>query len=171
MGKCAYLPATFKKRVIVHRPERASDGQGGFSETWTPTAAVSCSLEPVKGYERFQAMQLATPISHKLVMRFNPAVTTDTRLVLGTRVFAVKEALDRHEDRRYLDVRTVELRAVPYLPNTPSDGSVLLEGGGYLLLEDGSRLLLETAPGSGRFALEGGGTLSLETGGNLQLEA
>ena len=32
---------------------------------------------------------------------------------------------------------------MPYLSNAP--GAVRLEGGGYLLLEDGSRMLLETA--------------------------
>ena len=170
MGNCKYPPAAFNKRLVVHNPTRVSDGQGGFAETWTPAAVVWASLEPVKGYERYQAMQTATPVSHKLVTRANPAVTTASRFVLGTRSFGAKEVLDRGEAGRFLDVRTLELKAVPYLSNDPA-GAILLETGGYLQLEDGSRLLLETTPGSGRFALEGGGTLSLETGGTLLLEA
>lgn len=170
MGRCSPA-AAFRKRLIVHAVTRVPDGQGGFTETWLPTAAVWASVEPVKGYEKFQAMQTATPVTHKVTSRFSQAVTTDTRLVMGDRVFRVTEALNRGEAGRFLDARALELKAVPYIPNTPPAGALRLEGGGYLLLEDGSKLLLETAPGRGTFLLEDGSSLLLESGGNLTLEA
>ena len=142
MGNCAYLPATFKKRVTIQNVTRVQDGQGGYTETWADTATVWCSIEPVKAYERYQSMQLAAPVSHKVVMRYTDAVTSTSRLTFGDRVFNVKEVINRNEVGRFIDIRSIEIESLSVDTET---ARILLEDGFALLLEDGSNLLLEAA--------------------------
>lgn len=108
MAKCSYLPATLKKRVTLQSVSRVSDGQGGFTETWKDGQSVFASIEPVKAYERFQAMQTATPISHKIIMRYNAVVTTASRLKYEGRIFAVKEVINQDEQNRFLVIKAIE---------------------------------------------------------------
>ena len=52
-------------------------------------------------------MQLATPVSHKIVMRDNATVSSTSRLKYGDRIFGVKE-INRHEESRVLDIKAIE---------------------------------------------------------------
>lgn len=108
MGKCCYEAASLKHRVTLQSLARVSDGQGGYSESWTDVSDVWVSIAPMKGYERFQAMQMQTPVTHKIVMRYRSDVTTAHRLLYGSRVFALKEVLNRDEDSRFLDIKALE---------------------------------------------------------------
>ncbi|AWM37028.1 Phage head-tail joining protein [Gemmata obscuriglobus] len=106
---CAATAVTLKKRVTVQNVTRTADGQGGFTETWDDAATVWCSVEPVKAWERYQAAQLQAPVTHKIVMRYTRAVTPTSRLVYQDRIFHVKEAINRNEEGRFLDLRAVEV--------------------------------------------------------------
>ena len=109
MAECrASVAASLKKRLTIQNVARTPDGQGGFTETWADAATVYASLEPVKSYERYQAMQLAAPVSHTVVMRYTPAVTARSRLAYGDRVFNVKEVINQMEENRFLTIKAVE---------------------------------------------------------------
>lgn len=99
-----------KKRVTIQNVTRVSDGQGGFTETWVDGSTVFAGIEPVKSYERYQAMQLEVPVSHKIVMRFTAEVTEQSRLKYGERIFNVKEVINVNEDGRFLAVRAIEMK-------------------------------------------------------------
>ncbi len=101
-------PGNFRRRVTIQAVTQVSDGQGGFTDTWNDIQTVSASIEPVKAYERYQAMQMQTPISHKIVMRFHPSVTTTCRLRWGDRFFWVKEIIDIEERHRFLVLKAIE---------------------------------------------------------------
>lgn len=136
MGKCCAV--TLNKRVTIQNVTRLEDGQGGFTETWTDAGTVWASLEPYKGWERYQANQVATPITHRIVMRYTSILTTESHLVYGDRYFGVKEALKRNEEKRFLDIRAVELESV----DVDSFSALLIQEGGYLIQQGGGRLLL-----------------------------
>jgi SPP1 family predicted phage head-tail adaptor len=102
------LIAAMRKRVTIQNSTTLSDGQGGFTETWVDGAVVWASLEPAKGYERFQAMQMQTPITHKIVMRYRTDVTTATRLKYENRIFWIQECLNVEERKRFLQITAVE---------------------------------------------------------------
>ena len=142
MARCSYLPATFKKRVTIQNVSRVSDGQGGYTETWVDGSTVYASIEPVKSYERYQAQQLAVPVSHKIVMRYNASVDETSRLKYGDRVFDVKEVINVNEDGRFLSIKAIETESVTVDTETLR---LLQENGFAILLEDGSNLLQEAA--------------------------
>jgi SPP1 family predicted phage head-tail adaptor len=134
--------AKLNKRVTIQNVSRVSDGQGGFTETWTDSATVWAGIEPVKSYERFQAMQQAVPVSHKITMRYNAVVDETSRMRYGNRLFEVKEVINVDEADRFLQIRAIETETVSVDTETLR---FLLEDGFALLLEDGSNLLQEAA--------------------------
>lgn len=139
MGRCDNPAAALKKRVTVQNLVRTGDGQGGFVETWVDAATVWASVDPYKGWERFQADQAATPVTHKILMRFHRAVSTASRIRYGARVFGVKEVLDPNLDRRFLAIKAIERAEDAYVPDV---GAILLRTGGFLRFRAGGNILL-----------------------------
>jgi SPP1 family predicted phage head-tail adaptor len=100
-----------KRRLTVQSATNVSDGQGGFTETWVDGATVWASITPASGYEKFQAMQMQAPITHKIAMRYRTDVTTKSRLKFGDRVFWVAEVLNVNEENRVLAIKATERSA------------------------------------------------------------
>lgn len=96
-----------KRRVTIQTASQSSDGQGGYTETWADGDTVWASIEPMKGWERMQAQQMQTPVTHKIVMRYR-AMTTKNRLKFGTRIFIIKELLNIDEESRFLQIKAME---------------------------------------------------------------
>jgi len=109
MADCRKSPvANMKHRVAVQSIARVSDGQGGFTESWSTDATVWAWVRPVKGFEKFQAAQLQSPVTHKVTIRYRTGVTTKQRLLLGTRVLAIREVLDPGEGHTFLELTATE---------------------------------------------------------------
>lgn len=110
MGKCCDIPfAAMRKRLILQAETQTPDGQGGFTTAWADEATIFASLDPAKGYERYQGMQTQTPLSHKVTTRYRSGITTAKRLKYGTRVFGIKEVLNVEEDNRIMEIKAIEL--------------------------------------------------------------
>jgi head-tail adaptor len=69
------------------------DGAGGYTESWTDLtpATVWVSLQPAyaRDVEYLAAGTVAASATHVVTGPYHPGVTTQTRLVLGPRVFHV----------------------------------------------------------------------------------
>jgi SPP1 family predicted phage head-tail adaptor len=100
--------AVFRKRVTIQNCTRVSDGQGGFDETWNDGSTVWAQIEPLKSYERFQAMQMQTPVTHRITMRYTDEITSASRIKFQSRIFWVKEVLDEEERKRFLTIKAIE---------------------------------------------------------------
>lgn len=103
-----YLPAEMTKRVKIQNATRISDGQGGFTETWPDVATVWAKIEPIKAYERMQAMQMQTPVTHKIVMRYRGDVTSASRFNYQERILWAKEVINVDENNQFLEIKAIE---------------------------------------------------------------
>ena len=101
--------ASFKHRVTLQSCSQTTDGQGGYTDSWSDVVTLWASIEPLKGYERYQAMQLETPVTHKVTIRYNAAVTTAKRLIYGSRVFNIKEVINLAEENAFMELRVNEM--------------------------------------------------------------
>ena len=109
MGTCSKdIVAQMRERVDIQAVLQAPDGQGGYDELWANELTVWAKIEPMKGFEKLQAMQLGELLTHKVTMRYNDTVTTKHRLKLGTRTFAIKEVINQDESDSFLILRCVE---------------------------------------------------------------
>lgn len=100
--------ARLKHRVTIQAIARVEDLQGGYTESWVDGETIHASIEPAKGWEKFQAQQTQTPVTHKITARYRADITTAVRLKFGSRIFAVKEVRNVNEDNRFLKIQAVE---------------------------------------------------------------
>jgi SPP1 family predicted phage head-tail adaptor len=103
-----HLPAQLKDRVAIQSVAQTTDGQGGFTEVWTTIANVWALIEPATGYEKMQAMQQSSPISHKVTIRYFPGLTTKHRLLFGSDPFAIKEVININNSSHFHKLKCVE---------------------------------------------------------------
>lgn len=83
-----------RHRLTVQNPTRASDGDGGYTDTW-----AAASPSPVWGkvepstpdrIERMVGNTVDAPVSHIVTLRFHSGITAKTRLTLDGRYLAVR---------------------------------------------------------------------------------
>jgi SPP1 family predicted phage head-tail adaptor len=102
--------ADMRTRVTFQVATRASDNQGGSTETWAnlSTAPVVWGyLAAVSSRERLYAQQIQYQRSHILVIRYRSDITTDMRFTYNNRTFQVK-GIRNPEERKYFSIIDVE---------------------------------------------------------------
>ncbi|MCU1327432.1 MAG: head-tail adaptor protein [Bryobacterales bacterium] len=110
MKDCVQL----RHRVTLQSLTLASDGQGGFDETWDTVADLWAEIKPMNGWERMQGMQLETPVTHKVTIRYRNDITAKDRLLFGSRVLQIKELLNRDERNFWLDLKCQEVSDIVF---------------------------------------------------------
>lgn len=109
MPSCSdYLPAKMKHRLTLQSVSRVTDSQGGYTEEWDDEATLWASIAPLKGYERFQAHQMQTPVTHKIIIRYRSDVTTKHRFLYGERILQIKQCLNKDEANNFLEILALE---------------------------------------------------------------
>jgi len=103
IGSFSYL-FTLKRRAI------SDDGAGGQIVRPTDIAQLWMSMEPVSSNQRFWAMKLEAPVTHRLVTRWRDdvVVSPDLMLTLGERQFNIRSVINIEERNRFLDVMVEE---------------------------------------------------------------
>jgi SPP1 family predicted phage head-tail adaptor len=96
------------RKMTLQSKANTTDSQGGFTQVWSDVVVLWCNLKPVKAYEKFQAGQLQTPVTHKISTRYNSAVTNAHRLVHEGRIFDIKEVINVGEESAFLDITAIE---------------------------------------------------------------
>ncbi len=97
-----------RTRATLESKSQASDGGGGFSESWSALATVWCAIEPLNGNEKPSADQIVSFSRARIRIRFRDDVTAALRLSVGSRIFAIENATDPDGKRRWLDLLCVE---------------------------------------------------------------
>ncbi len=106
---CSLGCVKLDRRITLQSIARTSDSQGGYTEVWSDIASVWAQIKPVKGYEKFQAMQNETPVSHDIIIRYRSGVTTKNRFTYDSRTFHIKEVLNVDEAGVYLKIKAIEM--------------------------------------------------------------
>jgi SPP1 family predicted phage head-tail adaptor len=91
-----------RKRIRIEQPVRIGDGIGGGFLTWQPVDTVWAALDPMTGNEAVYAQRVAANVSHQCWTRFRTGITTEMRIVLGTRRFNILMVFDHQERHRHL---------------------------------------------------------------------
>lgn len=109
MAKCCDFDVSkFRHRITIQSVTEASDGQGGQDLTWATDTTVWALITPASSWESMQAMQLQTPITHKVTMRYRAGLTTKNRLLYDGRVFEIKSIINPGEENFALELKCIE---------------------------------------------------------------
>lgn len=93
-----------KRRLTLEQELPSADGGGGYALAWTTVATTWAAIQPITGGEQLAAMQLASPVTHRVVIRYRPGVSAGMRAKLGARLFNIRAVIDRAESKRYLEL-------------------------------------------------------------------
>lgn len=92
-----------RQRVTVQQITLGTpDLHGQHAETWAayPTSTsgkIWARVEPLRGNELIEAQQQAAEVTHRVTIRYLGGLTTDMRLLYGTRELQILSALNIDE--------------------------------------------------------------------------
>lgn len=89
-----------RHRVTVQERSTTRDSYGAPAHTWTAThASVPAEVTAISGRELLAADAVQGETTHRVRMRYRDGVTTDNRVLFGTRVFNIRQVIpDRLEN-------------------------------------------------------------------------
>jgi SPP1 family predicted phage head-tail adaptor len=99
-----------RHRVVVERATDGTDAYGDQVPTWVALATVWASVEPLSGREYVAAAHVQADVSTRIVLRGIPGVTLTPkdRIRYGSRLFDIKQIVDRDSENVELQLLTLE---------------------------------------------------------------
>ena len=98
-----------RHQITIESYASAGDGYGGATVTWsTFLGPVWSEIKPVSARERFAAGKREHNVTHKIRMRYAAGVTSEMRVVFGTRVFQIHGVINPEERNESLELAAEE---------------------------------------------------------------
>ncbi len=101
-------PGSLDRRLILEVPVETPDGSGGVARSYEAVATLWGSLTPVSARFGVEGEQAGASVTHRIVIRTGPELTTQHRFRLGGRVFAIAAFRDADGRGRFIDVSAQE---------------------------------------------------------------
>ncbi|MHB0934899.1 MAG: phage head closure protein [Armatimonadota bacterium] len=100
------------RRAQLQQPAPTPNNQGGEVPGWSTVATVWAFVDPLTGRQFFEAKQIQSEISHRIVIRYRTDVTAAWRVRLRDhgvyRVFRIEACFSPEDAREWLDLLCVE---------------------------------------------------------------
>ena len=93
-----------RHKITIQELQRVPDGYGGYTETWNDIAVVWAKIQPLRGNERYQAQQVSSALSHKIILRYLDGVKPQMRVLCGSRIFHVVSVINVEERNEMLEL-------------------------------------------------------------------
>lgn len=117
MAKCCadIRACDMRETIVIQAENEVADGGGGFANPWaTPTAVATmrACVEPLRGFERLRAMQLESPVTHKITTRYRSGIKPEHRIKYvkngETRFFNIRAVINLDEKNLWLEIMADE---------------------------------------------------------------
>ena len=93
------------KRITIEAPTRASDGMGGFDNTWSEIADdVAAAIWPVSANEQIKAMGAVMTMTHRIRIRYRSDIRSSWRLKYKNDYFDIVSIVNPNMANRALDI-------------------------------------------------------------------
>jgi SPP1 family predicted phage head-tail adaptor len=94
-------PGELDRRLTLEEPVETADGTGGVTLSYTPVTTLWANVEPVSARSITVADAPGATITHRIIVRRRPAISTRHRFVEGTTIYRVVTVRD-DATRRFL---------------------------------------------------------------------
>ena len=98
-----------KKRITLQHRTKASDGIGGYTDTWVDKVTVFAEIWGATAKDRTAAASVNMEISHKMRIRYIPGVKASWKVKFGDRYFAIVSIVNPKEENRTLELSCKEV--------------------------------------------------------------
>lgn len=96
------------RRLTLEEPVETADGAGGAARSYAAVATLWAKVEPVSARYDIVAAGAGGTVTHRIVIRRGPDVSTRHRLVEGARIYRVVAVRDEDSDRRFRVIHAEE---------------------------------------------------------------
>ena len=100
-----------KHSIILQSPGGNRDSVGERVTTWTNVATVFASINPLTIRESFEAEQVQSSVTHKVVIRYDTAIAAvdhSWRILFGTRIFIIDGVRNILEENEMFELKCTE---------------------------------------------------------------
>jgi SPP1 family predicted phage head-tail adaptor len=101
-------PGRLSRRLTLEEPVETPDGAGGVVRSFAAVAVLWASVAPVSARGSVEASHLAAGVTHRIVIRTGPQLSTRHRLREGTRIFRIVSLRDADDSGRFLEIHAEE---------------------------------------------------------------
>jgi SPP1 family predicted phage head-tail adaptor len=98
------------QRLTLELPVETPDGAGGVTRSYAAGAKLWASVVPVSGRAGVVADGAGATVTHRIVIRAGPEVTTRHRLRKGARVWRIAALREEDSSGRFLVIEAQERR-------------------------------------------------------------
>jgi SPP1 family predicted phage head-tail adaptor len=99
---------TLRKRITIQAETSTPDSAGGYALSWTDVATVWADIKPESGREVFIAQHNEGRVTHRVTLRYYAGITTDMRVLYGSRVFNIRGVLNPNEANQWTELLVEE---------------------------------------------------------------
>lgn len=97
--------------IILQSPGGIRDAVGERVTTWTNVATVFASINPLTVRESFEAEQVQSSVTHKIIIRYDSAIAAidhSWRILFGVRVFIIDGVRNIDEANEMFQLKCTE---------------------------------------------------------------
>lgn len=85
--------------ATIESPVRSQTESGDVVKSFSTVASAYISIRPLTGRELWNAQQMQADMSHEIVMRYTPGVTSDMTVVYDGRRYEIAEPPENVDER------------------------------------------------------------------------
>jgi SPP1 family predicted phage head-tail adaptor len=86
-----------RNRVTIQTRSESTDDFGEIDFSWSNSATVWATIEPLSGKELMNAQQAGASVSHKISMRYKSGVNPKDRISYDSRTFEIESVRNFRE--------------------------------------------------------------------------
>ncbi len=101
-------PGELDHRLVLEQPVETADGAGGVTRSFAAVATLWAAVLPVTARGNVAAANLGASVTHRIVIRSGPDVTTRHRFREGTRIFRIVALRDQDGSGRFVEIAAEE---------------------------------------------------------------
>jgi SPP1 family predicted phage head-tail adaptor len=95
---------SLRLRVQIQTYTETQDATHKTLKTWETTKTVWADIKPMKGLITFDTKQIGEQVTHKVIIRYQPYITTENWLYMNSRRFRIRSVRNVDERNRYLEL-------------------------------------------------------------------
>lgn len=95
--------------IDIQTPTNSADGLGNYTKDWENVASVWASIGGITAKTRSSEKE-GQKLTHSIAIRYFPGVSTDMRILYGSRIFKIQTVINEREENRWLYLLCEEIQ-------------------------------------------------------------
>ena len=108
MKCCDIYAGKLRNSIIIERESITPNDSGGQNILWSTYKTVKALIKPKSGTERLRGMQLESPLSHSIFIRYTADILTTDRVNFNGRLMQIRAVVNMEERNRWIELSCQE---------------------------------------------------------------